>query len=642
MDVYLRGKRIKLDPTRSLGKGGEADVFDLGGGRALKLFKSPDHPDYQGLPSEQRAAEERIALHQHKLRAFPAGLPRQVIAPEELATDRSGRSVVGYAMQAVALANPLVRYGEPTFRRVGVTNRDVVRLFLEIHAVVSGLHTAGVVIGDFNDLNVLVTSGAQPRFIDADSFQFGPYPCNVFTERFVDPLLCDARATTPRLARAYNPDADWYAFASLLMQSLLFVAPYGGVYLPKNLSRRIPNAARPLHRITVFHPEVRYPKPATRYEVLPDDLLQYLHRVFEKDERGSFPAELLDRLRFEACPRCAVEHARFSCPFCAPGASQQARAALTVRGPVVCTRVFETAGVVLHACVEQGAVRFLYHEAGAYRREDGSVVFRGDLDPSLRFAILGHSTLVGRGGELAVLSPGQGPERLSVDSDGAGPAFASNGRHRYWTAAGRLLRDAASTPGGASRASRASIDGIGDVLAGQTRIWAGPTFGLGLYRASNLSVAFTFDSERRGINDTLRLPPLRGQLVDAACVLDEGRAWLLLALHHAGKTSHLCLAYSRAGALEATTEATAGDGSWLGRLHGKCATQGMLLAATDAGIVRIELRDGALQKTREFPDTEPFVDAACQLLIGKDGVYVIGRSEITALKINPSRTGDRP
>ncbi len=627
MDVYLRGKRIKLDPTRSLGKGGEADVFDLGGGRALKIFKTPDHPDYQGLPIEQKAAEQRIALHQSKLRAFPTGLPRQVIAPEELATDRSGRSVVGYAMPIVAPAAPLVRFGEPLFRRAGVANRDVVMLFREIHTAVSGLHAAGVVIGDFNDLNVLVTSGAQPRFIDADSFQFGPYPCSVFTERFVDPLLCDREGATPRLARPYNPNADWYAFSALLMQSLLFVAPYGGVYLPKDASRRIPNGARPLHRITVFHPEVRYPKPATRYEVLPDDLLQYLHRVFEKDERGPFPAGLLDRLQFVACTHCAVEHARAVCPFCTPGATTQARPVLTVRGEVVCTRVFDTGGVVLHACVEKGVLRFLYHEAGGYRREDGSVVFRGDLDPTLRFAILGSSTLVGRGGELAVLCPGRGPERLSVDSDGTGPAFACNGRHRYWTSAGRLLRDVPATLGGAS------TEGIGDVLSGQTRIWAGPTFGLGLYRASNVSVAFTFDSERRGINDTLRLPPLQGQLVDAACALDERRAWLLLALHHGGRTIHLCLAYSRTGALEATAEATAGDGSWLGTLRGKCATQGMLLAPTDAGIVRIEVRDGALQKTREFPDTEPFVDEASQLLVGKDGLYVVGRTGIAALKM---------
>ena len=134
--------------------------------------------------------------------------------------------------------------------------------------------------------------------------------------------------------------------------------------------------------------------------------------------------------------------------------------------------------------------------------------------------------------------------------------------------------------------------------------------------------------------DSLRLPPLPGQLVDAACALDERRAWLLVALHHGGRTIHLCVTYSRTGTLEATAEATAGDGSWLGTLRGKCATQGMLLAPTDAGIVRIEVRDGALQKTREFPDTEQFVDEASQLLVGKDGLYVVGRTGITALKMS--------
>jgi len=419
--------------------------------------------------------------------------------------------------------------------------------------------------------------------------------------------------------------------AALLMQALLCVGPYGGVYRPRDAARRMPHAARPLHRITVFHAEVQYPKPATRYEILPDDLLQYLQRVFEKDERGPFPAALLEQLRFAACPRCAVEHARVACPFCTPSAAARPRAVMTVRGEVLCTQLFSTAGVILHASVEKGALRILHHDGGAYRREDGAVVLRGDLDPSWRFGIQGAATLLGRGGELVVLSPARAPERLSVDSDGTGPAFASNGRHRFWTAAGRLLRDASSPLGGASS------EGIGDVLSGQTRIWAGPSFGLGLYRASNLSVAFTFDAERRGINDGLRLPPLPGQLVDAACALDERRAWLLLALQHGGRKKHLCLVYSRAGALEASAEATAGDGSWLGTLRGKCATQGMLLAATDSGVARIDVRDGTLETTREFPDAEPFVDAACQLLAGKDGLYVVGPNQITTLKMNQSR-----
>jgi hypothetical protein len=629
MDVYLRGKRIELDPSKSLGKGGEAEVFDIGAGVALKVFKSPDHPDYQGLPLEQKAAEERIAIHQRKLREFPTGLPRQVIVPTDLATDRAGRFIVGYAMPLLTRAEPLLRYADPSFRRAGISNAMVVELFRSLHGAVAGLHGEGVVIGDFNDLNVLVTTAAGGRLIDADSFQFGPYPCSVFTERFVDPLLCDPNASSPRLARRYNPDADWYAYSALLMQSLLFVGPYGGIYRPKEASRRVPHGARPLRRITVFHPEVQYPKPATRYQVLPDDLLAHFHRVFEKDERGPFPVRLLDALRFSGCQSCSIEHARAACPLCGPNAAARAREVIRVRGEVVCKHIFQTNGVILHACVERGELRFLYHDSGAYRREDGAVVFQGDLDPALRFRILGATTLVGRGSEAVVLLHGdKAPERISVDSDGTGLAFDTNGRHRYWTEAGRLLRDAPSTWGGVSS------EAIGDVLAGQTRIWVGPLFGLGLYRASNLSVAFTFDSERRGVNDTLRLPPLRGQLVDAACFLDDGRAWLLLALQSGGRTSHLCRTYSRAGILEATAEAEAGDGSWLGTLHGKVATQGMLLAATDEGLSRIEVEGGALHKTRDFPDTEPFVDAGHQLLVGKDGLYIVGRRAIAALRMH--------
>ena len=625
MDVYLRGKHVKLDPTRALGKGGEADVFRLGARRALKVFKSPDHPDYQGLPAEQSAAEDRIRQQQRKLREFPGGLPPQVVVPEELATDRSGRLVVGYAMKLVSPAEPLLRYAEPTFRRAGVSSDAVVTLFRDMHRTVSALHASGVVIGDFNDLNVLVTSGEEARFIDADSFQFGSYQCTVFTDRFVDPLLCEAAASSPHLIGPYTAGSDWYAFAALLMQSLLFVGPYGGVYRPAEPSRRIPHGARPLRRITVFHPEVRYPKPATSYGVLTDDLLHHLHGVFERDERTPFPMGLLDALRFTACPRCGVEHARAACPICSPGAASRATETIRVRGEVRCRRVFETSGVIVHAVAERGLLRLVHHEGGAYRREDGTVILRGPLDPTLRFRVLGATTLVGRGGEVALFSPDRAPERLSADSDGVGPAFDTNGQHRFWASAGRLLRD---SPWGAGEA-----ESIGDVLQGQTRIWAGAAFGLGLYRASSLSVLFAFDAERRGINDTLQMPPLRGQLVDATCVLDEARAWVLLALHAAGRTAHLCLAYSRRGALEGTAEAEAGDGSWLGTLPGKCATQGVLLAATDSGIARVEVEGGRLRVTRQFPDTEPFVDSGSQLLVGEGGLFVVGRRAVAELRM---------
>src|SRR5918999_1000650 len=108
-EVYLEGKKLRLDPTRALGKGGEADVFDLGDGRALKVFKPPEHPDYQGLPEEQAAARARLDEHQRKLPAFPKVLPARVVVPQTLATDKRGRTVLGYAMRKLDSIEPLRR-----------------------------------------------------------------------------------------------------------------------------------------------------------------------------------------------------------------------------------------------------------------------------------------------------------------------------------------------------------------------------------------------------------------------------------------------------------------------------------------------------------------------------------------------------
>ncbi|HLM43024.1 MAG TPA: hypothetical protein VK458_04105, partial [Myxococcaceae bacterium] len=99
MELYLEGKKLRVDPTQALGKGGEADVFDLGDGRVLKVFKQPEHPDYDNLPQEQAAARARIDEHQRKLPAFPKPLPARVISPQMLATDRKGKTVLGYAMR---------------------------------------------------------------------------------------------------------------------------------------------------------------------------------------------------------------------------------------------------------------------------------------------------------------------------------------------------------------------------------------------------------------------------------------------------------------------------------------------------------------------------------------------------------------
>jgi tRNA A-37 threonylcarbamoyl transferase component Bud32 len=634
VDVHLQGKRVKIDPSASIGKGGEADVYRLDAGSVLKLWKTPDHPDYEGQASEQDAARARIACHQQKMRAFPRGLPARVVAPVELATDRSQKTILGFTMPCIDAAEPLMAYGDPGARRLGLPTATIPALLGDLHRTVEALHQRGVVIGDFNDLNVLVR-GDECYLIDADSFQFGSFLCRVYTERFVDPLLCDPKGDRPVLGRPYSADSDWYAFAVMVMQSLLCVGPHGGIYKPKDHAKKVPQAARPLARITVFHPEVVYPKPAIPYHVLPDELLQVFHLVFEKDRRGGFPRALLEDLRFIPCPTCGLLHARAVCPTCQVTPRLAVSSVTTVRGEVSCVRVLETRGLILSASVERGEIVYLVHEEGQLRREDGRVVLRGALDPSLRFAIEGKTTLIGKGGQVVALDPEGVKERFLVDCFRGAPVFASNERHRHWVSGGRLLRrERASLSGRAALGGPAvEAEPLGDVLAGQTLFWVGERFGFGFYRAGNVSVAFVFDGGRAGLKDTVKLPFLGGQLIDAACTFGDERAWVFFAAERSGRRIHQCAVVSAEGELLASAEADEGDGSWLGSLHGKCGAGASLLSATDAGLVRVEVQGGVLVETKRFPDTEPFVDQNSRLLAGPKGLYVIEPGAIKLLGI---------
>ncbi|HEX4420307.1 MAG TPA: hypothetical protein VH165_20465 [Kofleriaceae bacterium] len=307
--VWIDGTRVALAPAALIGEGGEAEIYDLGDGRVLKWWKPPGHPDFAGAPEAQAAAAHRIAERPARLRALPGSLPPEVIAPCGFATaGRRAAEIVGYVMPRVA-GEPLHSYGEPRWRRDHpVDGNDVVAALLALHAAIDRLHRLGVVIGDCNDLNVLV-DGRRVALIDVDSYQLAGYPCPMFSERFVDPRLCDARLQP---VRPHDAASDWFAFAVMVFRSLFGVSPWGGV------TRRCSGAARTLQRITVYASDVIYPRAARPLATVPDELGHVFRAIFERDERGGFPRGALAQLRFVRCARCGDEHARIRCPACQP------------------------------------------------------------------------------------------------------------------------------------------------------------------------------------------------------------------------------------------------------------------------------------------------------------------------------------
>lgn len=344
--VYLDGTRLALSPSQAIGKGGEADVYDIGGGKVLKLFKTAKHPDLVGFPEQQRLAEHRIAEHQQKLRQFPSGLPARVIVPEKLAFDTTNKSarVIGYVMRRVANAEMLLyRYAKDSSERKKVSGNDILAIFRDMHESVRDVHGRGVVIGDFNDLNVLV-AGHEAYLIDTDSWQFGQFQSMMYTEQFVDPLICAADRSASRIVMnaPHSPNTDWYAFAVMLMRATLCVGPYGGVHQPSDPRKKIAAYERPLQHMTVFNAEVKYPKPAIPLHVLPDDLLQQFVSMFERDARGEFPRRLLENTRWTTCTACGTEHARATCPQCKQTTAAAIQSVTVVRGAVTATRIFRS------------------------------------------------------------------------------------------------------------------------------------------------------------------------------------------------------------------------------------------------------------------------------------------------------------
>jgi hypothetical protein len=634
-DYLINGKKVRIDPSNVLGKGGEADIYRVGN-VALKIYKTAQHPDFQGMPSEQQAATERIRLHQKKLKDIPKNLPSELLTPIDLALDSQGK-VVGYTMRLLDKGEVLMRYSEKSYRAAGISNDTVNTLFMKLHGAMFKAHNVDFVFGDHNDLNIIITKGDTVNICDVDAGQFGNYLCSMFTNRFVDPLLCGIAGNSMVLQKPHNKESDWYAFCVMLFQSLLYVGPYGGIYKPAKSSDRVAQGIRPSKRITVFNKEVVYPKPATHYKVLPDDLLQHFFKVFEKDFRNGFPQKLIENIRWTKCTACGTEHARPTCPQCQKVSPHLVQQVIQVRGQVTSNQFFRTQGSIVYAAVQNGKLRFLYHKDGQYFREDHNPVASSPFKQGMRFRLCGDATLLGYMGLLSTWGvipisngskyAGTTSDRKSVDMTGNLPIFDANAKRRFWIDGGALYRDGVY-----------GQEYIGNVLKDQTQFWAGDKFGFGFYRAGALNAAFVFDADSGTLNDTVKIPAIKGQLIDSTCVFSDTHVWFFTSTMENGKKLNRCTVIERYGKVVGSAEAEDGDDSWLGTIRGKAAINNFLLAATDEGIVTVSAASGDPVKVKEYPDSEPFVDRESNLFAAIENkqvvIYVVGRHDVKLLKIN--------
>ena len=208
---------------REIGKGGEGIVFEVTG-----------HPSLVAKVYHQTPSSDTIA----KLEAIVAcGSPElELISawPHSLLYHPQRRIPCGILLPRIVESRHLHElYGTYNRRRhfPEVKWHHLLLAARNVAAAFDSLHSAGIVVGDVNQGNLMVDVQMRVRFIDCDSFQISDggrvFPCPVGTPHFTPPEL---QSTKLRDVRR-TPNHDRFGMAILIFH-LLFVGrhPFAGRY----------------------------------------------------------------------------------------------------------------------------------------------------------------------------------------------------------------------------------------------------------------------------------------------------------------------------------------------------------------------------------------------------------------------------
>jgi DNA-binding helix-hairpin-helix protein with protein kinase domain len=207
-----------------LARGGEGTIHRIAGhpGELVKIYY--DEPD----PDRVAKLRAMIACGTHELREA-AAWPTQLIVEGAGANAKA----IGLLMPEVIGHREIHQLYSPVERKRHFPEANWKMLALaasNLGRVVSAVHSAGCVIGDLNQNNVLVSQRATVRLIDCDSFQFRlgdakPWTCDVGKEEYLPPELQSANLRG--LVREIRHDD--FALAVIVFQ-LMFMGrhPFSG------------------------------------------------------------------------------------------------------------------------------------------------------------------------------------------------------------------------------------------------------------------------------------------------------------------------------------------------------------------------------------------------------------------------------
>lgn len=260
MKVFVKGKgEVTLGQANFVAQGGQASVYQKNG-TAYKIYSNPKDT----IPEAKFKELSRIA-------------DSHVVKPQDLLVD--GATPIGYTMAYLPESYVLCQLFTRAFRdRNNVDHEAVRKLVAELQGHVQSVHTAGALIVDLNELNILVAKNfGGLHLIDVDSYQTASFKAEV--------IMPSVRDWSVKPAQ-FSELSDWFSFAVLACQMYVGLHPYRGKH-------EASNGVQPDHRlehrmrahVSIFDPAVSVPKACYPFDVIPPHQREWLLAVLQQGKR---------------------------------------------------------------------------------------------------------------------------------------------------------------------------------------------------------------------------------------------------------------------------------------------------------------------------------------------------------------------
>jgi hypothetical protein len=255
---------------RELGRGRSGVVYEHGADAALavKLWHAPSNDDAVRL----RAMLEVL------FDPRPAGRPLVICWPLDAVLDGPGR-LVGFIMPAAVGIDPqkLALFLIPRERERLVKNLRydiLVNIAATLADAVDFLHRQGVVLGDLNDMNLLISADAVVSVLDCDSMQFTARDGTAHISDYHRPEYLAPECAGVDLAKVPRTVAsDTYALTSIIFQLLMGgFHPFAAVVVSGSDSTQAQRAAAGEFAYAPSAANLRPPPGAPPFSVLPGDV----------------------------------------------------------------------------------------------------------------------------------------------------------------------------------------------------------------------------------------------------------------------------------------------------------------------------------------------------------------------------------